>query len=431
MSLRITPAAKLLAALGLAASTLAAQPAPAASATATPPAPRTSAASFKEAFTEGKLSANARVRYEFVEQDTLQNADSLTARLRLGYTTREYQGFQAMLEGEAVSQLAGDAYDGTGSFPLPPAATIADPEHYEINQAWLAYRYDTLRATLGRQRVVLDNARFVGDVGWRQNQQTFDAVLLQDKSFKHTTLTYAYLDRINRVFDDSAPQYDWASDSHLVHASFAGLPFGTLAAYGYLLDFDETNQGAFNNSSQTYGASFSGSRPVTEDWKALYRLEYATQSDHGSSALDYRANYYAAELGASCQGHSLSFNYEVLGSDESRVGTGFKTPLATLHSHNGWADKFLATPDAGLEDINLKAVAKLPADLTLLARYHWFSAEDVSVRYGTELDLQLTYQYDSRLSFSAKTAFYEASSSFLGPISQDTDKYWLQAEFVY
>ena len=116
---------------------------------------------------------------------------------------------------------------------------------------------------------------------------------------------------------------------------------------------------------------------------------------------------------------------------ESRVGTGFKTPLATLHSHNGWADKFLATPDAGLEDINLKAVAKLPADLTLLARYHWFSAEDVSVRYGTELDLQLTYQYDSRLSFSAKAAFYEASSSFLGPISQDTDKYWLQAEFVY
>ena len=422
------PAAKLLAALGALSSAATAQPV-AATPSATP-AP-TSAASLKEAFTEGKLSANARVRYEFVEQDTPQNADSLTARLRLGYTTREYQGFQAMLEGEAVSQLAGDAYDGTGFNTTPPSATIADPEHYEINQAWLAYRHDTLRATLGRQRIVLDNARFVGDVGWRQNQQTFDAFLLQDKSFKHTTLTYAYLDRINRVFDDSTPQYDWASDSHLIHASFAGLPFGTLAVYGYLLDFNETDQGAFNNSTQTYGASFAGSRPVADGWKALYRLEYATQSDYGSSALDYRADYYAAELGATCQGHSLSINYEVLGSDESPFGTSFKTPLATLHAHNGWADKFLSTPDTGLEDLNLKAVAQLPADLTLLARYHWFSAEELSDHYGTELDLQLTYQYDSRLSFSAKTAFYEAKSSALGPLSQDTDKYWLQAEFVY
>ena len=121
----------------------------------------------------------------------------------------------------------------------------------------------------------------------------------------------------------------------------------------------------------------------------------------------------------------------MLGSDDSPFGSSFKTPLATLHSHNGWADKFLSTPDLGLEDLNLKAVAQLPADLTLLARYHWFSAEEVFGRYGTELDLQLTYQYDSRLSFSAKTAFYEAASSVLGPISQDTDKYWLQAEFVY
>ncbi|MBC8012058.1 MAG: hypothetical protein H7067_18395, partial [Burkholderiales bacterium] len=67
-----------------------------------------SSASLKEALTQGKLSANARVRYENVDQDTLQDADALTARLRLGYTTRDYHGFQAMLEGEAVSQLAGD-----------------------------------------------------------------------------------------------------------------------------------------------------------------------------------------------------------------------------------------------------------------------------------------------------------------------------------
>jgi hypothetical protein len=122
----------------------------------------------------------------------------------------------------------------------------------------------------------------------------------------------------------------------------------------------------------------------------------------------------------------------VLGSDDGKTGSGFKTPLATLHAHNGWADKFLATPDAGLEDLNLKATVDLPANLTALARYHWFSASEGSADYGRELDLQLTYKFNARLSFTAKTAFYEADDSApAGPLSQDTDKFWLQADFIY
>lgn len=416
--------------LALAASGAYAQPAPAVA--STPAAP----ASFLDALTQGKVNAYSRLRYEHVDIESVpQHADAVTVSARLGYTTASYQGFQAMIEGEGTTPLQNDYYDGTGTNTSGYPA-VADPENYEINQAWLAYTYEDTTARVGRQRIVLDNARFIGDVGWRQNQQTFDAVFLQDKTFQDLTLTYGYLDRINRVFDDSLPQYDWASDSHIVNAAYKGLPFGTLTGYAYLLDFDRAHDGfgAVASSSQTYGLSFAGSSPATDTLKVLYRLEYATQSDYGSSPLDYRADYYTAELGAATKTVTLLAAYEVLGSDDGKIGSGFKTPLATLHSHNGWADKFTTTPDDGLTDLNLKATVILPADLTLLARYHWFFSDDTSAKYGREFDLQLTYKYDAHLSFTGKAAFYTADSSaaFI-PLSvrQDTDKFWLQAEYTY
>src|SRR5690606_14060549 len=128
--------------------------------------------------------------------DTQEDAEALTLRVRAGYTTQAYKGFQAMIEGEATVPLAGDYYDGTGTNTAPATATIADPENYDINQAWVSYTHEKTKGVLGRQRIVFDNARFIGDVAWRQNQQTFDAFLLQDKTFDKLTLTYAYLDRV-------------------------------------------------------------------------------------------------------------------------------------------------------------------------------------------------------------------------------------------
>lgn len=394
--------------------------------TAKPAAP----ASFGEALTHGKISANARLRYETVDQDGFADADALTLRIRAGYTTALYKGFQAMVEGEASTPLVKDYYDGTGTNTTPPTAAVADPEIYEINQAWLAYTYEKTKLIAGRQRIVLDNARFIGDVAWRQNQQTFDAAVVQDKSLKNTTLTYAYLEKVNRVFDDSTPQYDWHSDSHVLNASYSGLKFGTFTGYAYLLDFTETEELAKNNSTQTYGLSFAGSAPVTEDIAALYRLEYATQSDYASSSLAYQSDYYIGELGAKVfKNYSLSVGHEVLGSDDGKAGSGFKTPLATLHAFNGWADKFLVTPSAGLKDTYVKTTAELPLNLSFLGFYHWFQTEDTGDDIGTELDLQLVYKLNKQLSFTAKTAFYDGETGGAAP--GKTNKFWLQADYAY
>lgn len=400
----------------------------------------TAPASFNDALTQGKVSINARLRYETVEQDFQQDADSLTARLRLGYTTKSYQGFQAMIEGEAVSQIAGDSFDGTGANSVPPTATIADPEVYNINQAWVSYTFEKTKGTLGRQKLLLDNARFIGDVGWRQNDQTFDGVVLQDKTFDKLALTYGYVSHVNRVFDNqngpaaAASQPDWRSDSHILNASYAGLPIGTLTGYGYLLDLDADGLGqtaALNNSTQTYGLSLVGAKPVTKDLKATYRLEYAFQSEYGDSALSYDADYYAAELGATYKAYSVAAGYEVLGSDEGLVG--FKTPLATLHAFNGWADVFLNTPAGGLTDTYVKAGATLPCNTTLTAFYHFFGTEEAQSQIGQEFDIVATYKLNKQLSFTAKVAKYWSDETAVAGVASNADrtKFWLQADYAY
>src|SRR5690606_28802578 len=139
--------------------------------------------------------------------------------------------------------------------------------------------------------------------------------------------------------------------------------------YAYLLDFTETQDGAMANSTQTYGLSFAGSAKLTDDVDALYRFEHATQRDYASSPLDYQADYYLAELGAKfLKNYGISIGYEVLGSDNGVAA--FRTPLATLHAFNGWADRFLVTPADGLEDTYIKATAALPANLTFTGFYH-------------------------------------------------------------
>ena len=378
--------------------------------------------SLGDALTQGKVSLNARLRYESVEQTGLRDAVALTLRTRLGFATAPLHGWKAMLEAENIIAADSDSYSQAGLNPGGAGkAVIADPESTEINQAWIAFSQDKTTALVGRQRLVLDNARFIGDVGWRQNMQTFDAVVLTDKSLEKTTLTYAYLDRINRVFSDRHAQGKWQSASHVFNASYTGFAAGTLTGYAYLLDFKKV---AAANSCATYGASFVGATVLSSDVKFAYHAELATQSGYGSSLLRYSANYYDLEGGLVARPGSLTLGYEVLGSDNN---VGFKTPLATLHAFNGWADLFLATPAAGLRDTSLKAIANLPGRFIGTAFYHRFETDVGGVRLGDETDLQLSRKFGKSVTGLVKYANFRRDS----PAYPDVQKAWVQVEFNY
>jgi hypothetical protein len=370
------------------------------------------------AITGGKVDFDYRLRGEWVDQDgAAKDAEAYTGRLRLGYKTGDFHGFGAYVQMEHVDAFAGEDYNSTdnGKTQYP---VVADPADTELNQAYLSYGgLPETDMKLGRQRLILDNARFVGNVGWRQNEQTFDAFTIQNKSLPDTVLTYAYLDRVQNITFDEVEL-----SAHLFNAAYQLAPWAKLVGYAYLLDYD-LDAGP-TKDTQTLGLRAQGAVPVGSG-KLLYTFEYATQNDYGESDSTVDADYYLAELGGVVSGITIKLSREVLGGD----GTyNFQTPLATKHAFNGWADKFLGDLIAGgrgLQD-NFVTVSGSVMGVTLTAVAHDFKSDDGNLDYGTEWDLLATKKVTSNLSLTLKYADYQADD-----FATDTQKIWLMGEFKF
>jgi hypothetical protein len=267
------------------------------------------AASRAEVLAAGAFTLQVRVRHEAVSQTGLRDAEALTARARLGFAPALGAGWSALAEVESVAAVDGDRYSQSGLNPAAAGrAVVADPDSNEINQLHFGRTFGKTLVRLGRQRLFLDNGRFVGDGLWRQNQQTFDAAVVEDRSWAGTTLTYAHLRQVNRGLGRTHPQGRWRTDSHLFHALREGLPVGTFSAYAYLLDFPVLRA----NACATLGASLAGGRELGSGTRWTYRLEAARQTDRGSSPLDYAARYLAAESGVNVKRGGLVAGVEVL-----------------------------------------------------------------------------------------------------------------------
>ncbi|MFT6903011.1 MAG: hypothetical protein ACJAXS_003232, partial [Colwellia sp.] len=286
--------------------------------------------------TQAKTSVNLNLRYETVAQDnSLKDASALTLSTRLNYTSANYHDFTAVIEFEDSRQVAGvnNYNDAVGN--NTEYSVIADPETTELDQAYVQYKKDGVTAKVGRQVLTLDNHRYVGHVGWRQDRQTFDAATITYAALDHVKMSYSYINKRNRIFSN---EKDFDAKDHLLNLAYK-TSYGKLTAYSYLLEVDEGTA----NSLDTFGVSFNGKKD-----KFSYSAEFATQ-DSESGATDYSASYMAIQGGYSFDAVTLKLGAEVLGSDDSMYG--FSTPLATLHKFNGWADQFLGTPKEGLVDL--------------------------------------------------------------------------------
>lgn len=406
---RVRPLA-LMAGFGMIASAL-----PALSEEVPPDAPLTAA------LKSAKPILDMRLRYETVEQDGLpQTAEALTYRLRAGFETGKAYDTTFLIEFEHVSDLIDD-YNSTlnrkVAYPVVP-----DPQATELNRLQLKNTSlpDTT-ITFGRQRIILDDARLIGNVGWRQNEQTFDALRVTNSSLGKLVLDAAYVNQVNRIFGPDSPAGRWTGDSYLVNAAYP-TPLGKLTAFAYLIDADQ----APALSSQTYGARFSGDQGLAGG-KIGYTLSYATQSDYGSSNANYTAGYYQADASYTYRGFNIGAGLEVLEGD---TGGSFQTPLATLHAFQGWSDKFLTTPAAGIEDFSVRlgytagTVAGLEG-VRFAAAYHDFSAESGPGNYGTEIDFLASAKW-RKLALTLKYADYNANQ-----FATDTRKFWFQVDYAY
>ena len=382
-----------------------------------------------EALVNGETSLSARYRYEFVDQDGVdKDAHASTLRTTLGYQTGTVSDFSGFLEFESVTAIGNENFASpTNSVPAPTPnnenpderPVVADPTETEINQAYL--RYEGLPDTniqYGRQVITLDNHRFIGHVGWRQNQQTFDAATLVNESLADTTLSAGYIYNANRLFSNASPMGNARMRTGFINARYDGLDAGSLTGYSYLLSYSDDPE----SSTQTYGLRLTGDAELTPEVDGLYELEYAYQDDYDNNPGDFNTDYYKVEGGIATGGVTVKLGREVLGSDSGN--TAFSTPLATLHAMNGWADQFLGTPALGLRDTKLSVSGQLQG-VNLMAVYHTFESDRGGVDYGTEFGFQATYAFGDHYTVGAKAASYSKDDDVAANNTEDTDKGWL------
>lgn len=375
-----------------------------------------------EALLEGAPYAHVRYRFEFADQQGFdKDARASTLSTRLGYRTGEYLGFSAYGELEDVRAIGNDLFNSTvnGRIDRP---VVRDPEDFvQLNQAYLQYRHPPeLEVRVGRQVVYFDNQRFVSEDPFRQNQQTFDSLRLSGSPLPDATLDYVYVHKARRSLGEESPVGTFPMTSHLLHAEYAGLAFGQLSAYAYLLDFERDLDRTL--SSATLGARFSGDRPMVENLSLLYAAEYARQIDFADNPEDFGLDYFAGELGAAYGGVSAKLGYESLGGDGTN---GLRAPLGTAHAFFGWADQVLPTPATGATDLYVEAHADV-ASVTLTLVYHNMDAEEGGADLGHEWDARVARTFYERLTAEVIYANY-VSDGF----AVDTEKLWFALTFKY
>jgi len=364
---------------------------------------------------QSKLNLDLRYRYEFVDQDSfVKDAHASTLRTRLGYRSADFSNFGFLIEFDDIRPIGNDLYNSTrnGNTNRP---VVADPKGTQINQALILYRgIENTLIRAGRRRITFDNHRFIGDVGWRQNDQTYDGLSLTNTSLPETTIEYSYIDKVNRIFgpDSGTPPADFQSDSHILNAKYELSPDWHATAYAYLLDFEN----APLLSNKTFGIRINGSKAVSDRISIGYTMEYAHQNNYGDNPDNYSVDYILLEGALIAGAITGALGYEVLEGDSVQA---FQTALGTLHAFQGWADKFLATPSDGIEDLYFSIGSKIRgANISLV--YHRFSPEAGGPDYGNEWDVIIKKPFAKRYALVLKYANYDARS-----FGTDTEKAWV------
>ncbi len=371
----------------------------------------------------GQVTLNMRYRYERVVEEGLEAANGDPVRIRIGYLTPTFSGFQAYTAVLGNTPVFQDNYNDNSNGKTD-YAVISDPNEMALDELWLTYVKipDTIIKG-GRQHIAWDNERFICNAKWRQMGQSFDSITLFNQSLGNFSAKAAYLltalTTENKKVDMHSP---------LLNLNYTIPRIGSIIGYGLWLDYDDPDDSGpfeYAYSAQTYGLRWNGSPSISEKLKLLYTLEYATQSEYQDNPKNFTTDYFIIIGGlllprqtAIFKNFSGSIGYEIFGSNNN---VSFQTPLGANHRYNGWADIFGKTkPSTGLRDlygILSVSVAEVKVDL----QYHDFNADAGGSYYGTEYDIKVTRKFGEYYEILASFSSYDAKE-----YKTDTDKFWIQ-----
>lgn len=430
---------------------------------------------FLDSIKDGKPMTNFRLRYESVDQEAFQPAPNaskklddthaFTLRSLIGWQSAPYRNFSIGAQLTDVHEFNHNFNDRRENLSEPGKANyanIVDPSFTDVNQLYVDWTgIKNTKFRLGRQQLNLDNVRFIGDIGFRQNMQVFDGVSVLNKSIADTEIFAAHFDQVRQINTELRQ-----GNIEIVNAKYRISPSESLTGYGYFIDVANLSQNNGNplaastaaqggnglGSSQDlvttaktdaslkiFGVRLDGAHIIDPTWKVLYTAEYAKQDDYAGGNALIDAHYFKLGGGAMYNAWSVRIDHEKLSSNNGKYA--FQTPLGTNHLFQGWADQFLATPRQGIEDTFITVSGSIEK-AKLYAEYHVFKSDEkyqsigkLGDKYGTEFDVSVLYPFTDKISGKVEYAKFNESDVY-GSLTNaarkgDKEMFWLTAMYTF
>jgi len=430
---------------------------------------------FLDSIKDGKPMTNFRLRYESVDQEAFQPAPNaskklddthaFTLRSLIGWQTAPYRNFSIGAQLTDVHEFNHNFNDRRENLSEPGKANyanIVDPSFTDVNQLYVDWTgIKNTKFHLGRQQVNLDNVRFIGDIGFRQNMQVFDGVSVLNKSITDTEIFAAHFDQVRQINTELRQ-----GNIEIVNAKYRISPGESITGYGYFVDVANLSQnngsplaagtaaqggnglGASQDlvktaktdaSSKTFGVRLDGAHVIDPTWKVLYTAEYAKQDDYAGGNALIDAYYFKLGGGAMYNAWSVRIDHEKLSSNNGKYA--FQTPLGTNHLFQGWADQFLVTPRQGIEDTFITVSGSIEK-AKLNAEYHVFKSDEkyqsigkLGDKYGTEFDVSALYPFTDKISGKLEYAKFNEDDVY-GSLTNaarkgDKEIVWVTAMYTF
>lgn len=430
---------------------------------------------FLDSIKDGKPMTNFRLRYESVDQEAFQpapnaskkldDAHAFTLRSLVGWQTAPYKNFSFGAQLTDVHEFNHNFNDRRENLSEPGKANyanIVDPSFTDVNQLYVDWTgIKNTKFRLGRQQLNLDNVRFIGDIGFRQNMQVFDGVSVLNKSITDTEIFAAHFDQVRQINTELRQ-----GNIEIVNAKYRISPSESITGYGYFVDVANLSQNNGNPlaastaaqggnglgasqdlvktaktdaSSKTFGMRLDGAHIIDPTWKALYTAEYAKQDDYAGGNALIDAYYFKLGGGAMYNAWSVRIDHEKLSSNNGKYA--FQTPLGTNHLFQGWADQFLVTPRQGIEDTFITVSGNIEK-AKLNAEYHVFKSDEkyqsigkLGDKYGTEFDVSVLYPFTDKISGKLEYAKFNEDDVY-GSLTNaarkgDKEIVWLTAMYTF
>jgi len=345
--------------------------------------------------------------------------------------------------------------------------TTPDNNGLMLHEAWAeillsdtSFKNKSFSVKLGRQELVYDDSRLLGNLDWLQQARRHDAAVLkyENKSYMlHAGFAFNQNRELNAstVYNSTPPgNYSASTNAGTMYKSMQYLYAGKKLAKGnasFLLFADQFSKYTMAGTSKTY---------TTGVWNRVTTGLFYTNTFNKLTATT--AAYY--QFGKNAAGQKLEaglltgsamyaatkkftigwgVDYTTGGSD-STTSNAFDPLYGTPHKFWGLMDYYYVASgfgNKGLLDVYAKARYKASEKVLLAADYHHFSSASnvyaannvtkLSKNFGSEVDMVVNYTLTKMIGFEGGYSHYFVTPSLTSPQVKNVPNAKAGADWAY